>query len=94
MKGSKYEILYGNLISSKKLKKISKDILREIKNNIENKLTTSPEIFGKPLQKSLKGYRRMRVKNFRIIFKIKESTVNIVFIGKKPDVYSRFLRKK
>jgi len=40
------------------LQKISKDVLEEIKENIEKKLSTSPEIFGKPLQKSLKGYRR------------------------------------
>ncbi len=91
-----YEIIYGNLISKKELKKISVEVLFKIKKQIELKLTNSPENFGKPLRKSLKGYRRLRVGNFRVIFKIKSSKkiIQIVFIGKKPDVYTHFLKKK
>lgn len=82
-----YQILYDQYISKKELKKISPEILREIIKNIEEKLTTRPEIFGKPLQNSLKGYRRMRVRDFRILYKIDGDAVRIEWIEKKPEVY-------
>lgn len=88
-----YKIIYGELINTKTLKKFSPQVLKEIKQNVETKLTTEPELFGKPLRKSLKGFRRMRVSSFRVIFKIEKKTVKIVFIGKKPGVYDHFLRK-
>ena len=89
----KFVIVYGNLISIKELKKLDPEVLKDVKRHIEEKLTERPEVFGKPLQKSLKGYRRMRMGNFRVIFKIENQTVKIVFIGKKPDVYQQFLKK-
>ncbi len=89
-----YNIKYGNLVSKKELKKVSPEILQNIKKQIEKKLTQSPEKFGKPLKESLRGYRRLRIGNFRVLYKILEKEeVQIVFIGKKPDVYSHFLKK-
>ena len=88
-----YKIVYGNLIDTKTLSKLDPKILQLIKKQIEDKLTTKPEIFGKPLRTSLKGYRRLRVGAFRVIFKIQGRSVKIVFIGKKPDVYTHFESK-
>ncbi len=90
---NKYEVVYGDLINSKNLKKFSPQVLKKIKQSIDAKLTTQPELFGKPLRKSLRGFRRMRISDFRVIFKIEKKVVKIVFIGKKPDVYKHFLRK-
>ncbi len=49
-----------------------------------------PEIeFGKPLQYSLKGLRRLRVGDYRMIFKIEEDDkiVFVVKIGHRREVY-------
>lgn len=61
----------------------------QIKKTIEKKLTTNPIEFGKPLQYSLKGLRRLRVGDYRIIFQIEEekNTVLIVKIGHRKEVY-------
>ena len=37
---------------------------------IGGKLTSAPEFFGKPLRKSLRGYRRLRVGDYRVIFRL------------------------
>jgi len=89
----KYQLLYGEYASNKELRKLNPAILLKIKRQIEKKLTTNPEVFGKPLRKSLKGYRRLRVDNWRVIFKLEGVLVKIIYIGKKPDVYEHFERK-
>jgi mRNA interferase RelE/StbE len=60
-----------------------------IKKSIERKLLSSPEVFGKPLRKSLKGYRVLRVKNFRVVFKIEKNLVKIFAIKKRSEIYKK-----
>lgn len=71
------------------LKSISKANKDQIRKSIEKKLAANPIEFGKPLQYSLKGLRRLRVRDYRIIFKIEEENkiVLIVKIGHRREVY-------
>ena len=69
------------------LKHISAPIKKDIQKAIEEKLTTAPEFFGKPLQFSLKGLRSMRVGDYRVIFALSEDVVRVVFIGHRSVVY-------
>lgn len=68
---------------------LSKDNKNRIRKAIEKKLATNPIEFGKPLQYSLKGLRRLKVSDYRIIFKIEEEmkTVLIIEIGHRKEVY-------
>jgi len=68
------------------LSKSTKDKLRKA---IEKKLVLNPIEFGKPLQYSLKGLRRLRVEDYRIIYQInlETKTVLIVKIGHRKEVY-------
>jgi mRNA interferase RelE/StbE len=56
---------------------------------IEQKLTSSPIEFGKPLQYSLKGLRRLRVGDYRLIFQIElaKRIVLVVKIGHRREIY-------
>lgn len=58
-----------------------------IKKAIEEKLTTQPEFFGKPLQFSLTGLRSMRVVDYRVIFQLKKKEVFIILIAHRSIVY-------
>lgn len=58
-----------------------------IKKAIEDKLTHNPVEFGKPLRYSLKGCRRLRVGDFRVIYKIEGETVLITKIGHRKEIY-------
>ena len=59
----------------------------KIKRAIENKLISAPQVFGKPLRYSLKGYRKLRVGDYRVIFSIHGNSVKIFAIGHRSDVY-------
>ena len=69
------------------LSHISVPIKKDIRRAIEEKLTTAPEFFGKPLQFSLKGLRSMRVENYRIIFQLSGTVVYVVLIAHRSVVY-------
>ena len=44
---------------------------------IEGKLLLQPELFGKPLRRSLKGCRSFRVGDYRVVFQIQQRAVHI-----------------
>lgn len=69
---------------------ISKADKQNIRKAVEKKLTANPIEFGKPLQYSLKGLRRLRVGDYRVIFQINEEpqSVLIVKIGHRREAYS------
>lgn len=58
-----------------------------IRKAIEEKLTNAPEKFGKPLRQSLHGYRKLRVGDYRIVFRIEAHTVFILAILHRSVVY-------
>lgn len=61
---------------------------RQIRSAIDRKLGTHPVEFGKPLRYSLKGARRLRVGDYRVIYTIEPpDVVVIVKIGHRREVY-------
>lgn len=67
---------------------------RHIKDAIEEKLTTKPELFGKPLRYSLLGFRSLRVGDYRVIYIIENNKeVFIVLIAHRRDVYKRVVKR-
>ncbi len=75
----------------KDLKKISKDIQYIIRRAIEEKLMVDPLKFGLSLRRSLKGYIKIRVGDYRIVYSIskKTVTVHVIKIGYRKDVYEK-----
>ena len=68
---------------------LPKSIKEKLRKAIEKKLMLNPIEFGKPLHYSLKGLRRLRVEDYRIIYQIEidTKTVLIVKIGHRKEVY-------
>lgn len=88
-----FEIQYHEAVVSEDIPKLSKEWRDTIKVAIETKLTKHPEIFGKPLRHSLKGYRKLRVGDYRIVFRIEKQTVQIFIIQHRSVVY-KLLEKR
>jgi mRNA interferase RelE/StbE len=59
-----------------------------ISKTIEDKLLTQPEIFGKPLRRSLVGCRSLCVGDYRVVFKIEQKVIYIVAIVHRSMVYA------
>ncbi|MBL7669371.1 MAG: type II toxin-antitoxin system RelE/ParE family toxin [Bdellovibrionaceae bacterium] len=72
------------------LKGLSKSTKDKLKKAIEKKLMINPIEFGKPLQYSLKGLRRLRVEDYRIVYQInlEAKLVIIVKVGHRKEVYN------
>ena len=88
MEKVKYIIEYDVDIEEK-LRSFPKSVRKMIRDAIEKKLTVDPIAFGKPLRFSLKGYRRLRVGDYRVIYRIIEDKVlvMIVEIDHRKEVY-------
>ena len=82
-----YKVEYLESVVKGDILKLPKIEKKKIKRAIEERLTQDPVRFGKPLRYSLKGCRRVRVGNYRIIFKLETKTILIVKIGHRKEVY-------
>ena len=65
-----YNLVYHSEVEKIDLPRINKKNKSMIKRAIEDRLKTQPVIYGKPLQRTLKGYWKLRVGEFRVVFKI------------------------
>lgn len=93
MPGSKgcirYTIEYLDSVIEEDIPKLPTATQNTIKKAIEERLIVDPIGFGKPLRYSLKGHRRLRVSDYRIVYRIevKTNTVLISAIKHRKDVY-------
>jgi len=58
-----------------------------VKNAIETRLTTAPHLYGEPLRKTLRGYWKLRVGDYRVIYKIVNEEVWVLGIIHRKKVY-------
>lgn len=84
----KYEIVYHPKVISDDIPKLSSVMKQRICRAVEQKLVAHPEFFGKPLHTSFKGYRKLRVGDYRVIFRIEKNFVKIFTIAHRSIVYS------
>lgn len=88
-----YELQYHPLVVREDIPKLSSTWRQKIQLAIEQKLATQPDLFGKPLRRSLKGYRKLRVGDYRIVFTISGRTVHILAILHRSVVYNRVQKR-
>lgn len=87
--------MYVDVVVQEDIPKISQPFKQSIKKAIEERLTVDPISFGKPLQFSLKGFRRLRVGNYRIVYRVddEQKIVIVVIIDHRKIVYEKvFIR--
>lgn len=85
----KYQIHYLEEVVRKHIPGLSSSAKTLIKRAIEERLMIDPIGFGKPLRYSLKGHRRLRISDYRIVYRIEAETniVIIIAIKHRKDVY-------
>ena len=82
-----FTIQYERDVVAKDIPALPKRERTRIRKAMKEKLTTRPEIFGKPLRRSLKGYRKLRIGDYRVIFRIEQKTVKIFAVGHRSVIY-------
>ncbi len=88
-----YNLIYHADVKKVDLPKIDNKNKAMIKRAIEERLTAQPEIYGKPLQRTLKGYWRLRVGDYRVVFKISGNEILILGIMDRKSVYSQIKKR-
>lgn len=85
-----YTIVYQKHVVKDEIPKLPASAKEQIRKAIGEKLTLDPIGFGKPLRYTLKGYRRLRIGDYRVVYRIERLTVTIVTIQHRKDVYDKY----
>ena len=72
-----YILYYHHKVQEDDLSAISASIRKRISEAIESRLLTEPEKYGHPLRKPLSGYWKLRVGDYRIVYKILKDDLGI-----------------
>ncbi|KKW24196.1 MAG: Toxin-antitoxin system, toxin component, RelE family [Candidatus Kaiserbacteria bacterium GW2011_GWB1_52_6] len=76
----RYSIILHQSVTAEDLPKLDVPPKQEVRNAVRTKLTSSPELYGKPLRYSLKGHRSLRVGNYLVVYRIEKKIVRIISI--------------
>lgn len=77
----------------KDLSGIPRNVKDTIRRAIETRLMSDPFLGGEPLRQSLKGHRKLRVGDYRVIYRVERNRIIVLKIGHRKDVYDKvFLR--
>jgi len=83
----KLNIRYHPKVKSEDISRLSSNIAVRIENAIRNRLMVNPIKYGFYLRGTLRSYRKLRVGDWRIIYKIVDKQIRIIAIGNRKDVY-------
>lgn len=89
----KYKVLYYKDVDKIDFERIDKFKVGKIKLTIENRLTVAPNFYGMQLRRSLKGYWKLRIEDYRVIYQISGTTVLVYIIGHRKEVYELAKRR-
>lgn len=88
-----YTPIYDPRVRSEDLPNLPKSVNLRIKKAIELRLMTRPELYGKPLRSTLKNNRKLRVGDYRVIYRIQKNKVIIWAIGHRSAIYAIALKR-
>lgn len=84
-----YFVSYHPDIERLDLPRIGRNVLPRLHHAIEERLIYEPGKYGAPLSRDLKGYRKLRVGDYRIIYRVVGQEVRIFAMGHRSDIYQR-----
>ncbi len=82
-----FELKYHPDVKSVDLPLLDAKFKTRIKNAIETRLAIAPHLYGEPLRKTLRGYWKLRVGDYRVVFKVVNEEVWILGIIHRKKVY-------
>ncbi len=88
-----FEIVYSRLVVEDDIPRLAPIWRAKVRTAIEEKLFEYPDVYGKPLRRSLKGYRKLRVGDYRVVFRIAGSKVLILAVLHRSVVYREMERR-
>ncbi len=87
-------LIYHPEVAKKDLPEIPANIKTRIRTAIEERLLNDPVKYGAPLRWSLKGFRKLRIGDYRVIYTLQKNRITILKIGRRKEVYSAVLTRE
>ena len=88
-----FELRYHPDVKTIDIPLLDAKIKTRIKNAVETRLTTAPHLYGEPLRKPLRGYWKLRVGDYRVVFRIVAEEVWILGIIHRKKVYEAIKKR-
>lgn len=85
-----YQIRYHSHVVEHDLPLIDVSVRKRIFKAIE-RLARAPEVIGEPLRHDLKGFYKLRIGDWRVIYEVRhnELIILVVKVGHRREVYDR-----
>ena len=80
-------LLYHPLVASEDIPAIPRNLQRRLARAIEGRLSIAPDRYGEPLRGPFQGYRKLRVGDYRVVYKIVRHEVWVLAILHRKSVY-------
>ena len=92
-----YTVIIDELVFEEDFKKISKPDQQRIIRAIRKRLTAEPEKFGSPLKRPLRGYWKLRVGQYRVVYEIQKEKVivYVILVGfrRNKEAYKEAIKR-
>lgn len=82
-----FSVIYHPEVKERDILKLNADVRSRIRKAIETRLMCAPHEYGEPLRKTLKGYWKLRVGDYRVVFRIDGEEILVLGICHRKDVY-------
>jgi mRNA interferase RelE/StbE len=82
-----FSAIYHPEIKKRDIPKLNADIRDRIRRAIETRLLIAPHEYGEPLRKSLKGYWKLRIGDYRVVFRILGDEILILGLCHRKEIY-------
>ena len=88
-----FELRYHPDVRDVDIPQLNETLKKRIKKAIEERLSIFPDQYGEPLRKTLKGYWKLRVGDYRVVYKVEGNEVWIFAIINRKDVYKMIAKR-
>jgi len=84
-----YHLYYHPDVKKEDFPDIPKNIKERIRKAIEQRLLIEPVKYGEPLKRGLQGYRKLRVGDYRVVYRVDKERIVVLKIGHRKEVYDK-----
>ena len=88
-----FRILYHPRVQGEDLPVLNRDLRDRMARAVEQRLAAEPTYYGEPLRHHLKGYWKLRVGDYRIVYTLIEQTILVIAVRHRKEVYAISVRR-
>lgn len=75
------------------LRALPRNMAARILSSIEARLSDAPDLYAERLRKSLRGYWKLRIGDYRVVFEMVGDAIRVFGVHHRRDVYERIVSR-